>query len=83
VLNTAPSGQDTDPSAVSPTPTWVYAEGARSFTVVEYGVTQHIPVLLDPTFLKEYQTFIQQLAARVLPKTPGPTITNSRAGSPS
>jgi hypothetical protein len=64
VIKTSPSGEDTDPNGGSPTPQWVFAEGAKSFTVVKDGLTQQIPVLWDPIFLKEYQTFLQQFAAR-------------------
>jgi hypothetical protein len=64
VVKTSPSGTDTDPWSGSPTPAWVFAEGAKSLTVNEQGMMQQVPLLWDPVFLQEYQTFVQQLGAR-------------------
>jgi hypothetical protein len=63
-VKTSPDGAEVNPYAGSSTPQWVYAEGAKSVTVNQGGVAQQIPLLWDPIFLNEYQTFIQQFAAR-------------------
>jgi hypothetical protein len=62
VIKTSPEGgAEINPWANSPTPQWVYDEGARYVTSPSTG--QQIPVSWDPIFLSEYQQFLQQFAA--------------------
>jgi hypothetical protein len=63
-IKTSPDGAEVNPYGGSSTPQWVYAEGARHIKVDKKGIIQKIPLLWDPIFQKEYQTFIQQFAAR-------------------
>jgi hypothetical protein len=63
-IKTSPDGAETNPYGGSSTPQWVYAEGAKYVTVDKKGITQQIPLAWDPVFLREYQTFVNQFAAR-------------------
>jgi hypothetical protein len=63
-IQTSPAGAERNLYAGSSTPQWVYDEGARYITVDKKGIIQKIPVLWDPIFQREFQTFIDKFAAR-------------------
>lgn len=62
-VKTAPAGAESGTYAGSATPQWVYNEGAAYVVSNCTGVSEQIPVYWDPVFLREYQRFVEQLAA--------------------